>query len=297
MQAVDPKRKALGRGLAALIPGAEPAAAASGDSNSRPNEDSGLRTLAIERIRPNPAQPRKFFEPDALQELAESIQTHGILQPIVVRRTGDTYEIVAGERRWRAAGKAGLREIPAIVKEFAEADVLAVALVENIQRRDLDPLEEADAYRRLISEYALSHDQLAQAVGKSRSAVTNALRLLNMPQPILEHLSAGRLSAGHARAILTLQDSADAVKLADDAAHRKLSVRETEHRARSLRLSKKKVASGTVARSRAEQALEDRLQKELGTRVRLHHRAGKGKLEVSFHSLEHLDQLVEVILR
>ncbi|MEO1174636.1 MAG: ParB/RepB/Spo0J family partition protein [Myxococcota bacterium] len=289
---MDQKRKALGRGLAALIPGAETPAPAPPAADA-----SGLRTLSIERIRPNPEQPRKTFEPKALEELAESIKEHGVLQPLVVRRVGSQYQIVAGERRWRAAAKAGLHEVPALIKDFADSDVLAVALVENVQRQDLDPLEEADAYRRLVEDYDLSHDDVAAAVGKSRSAVTNALRLLKMPHEILEHLGAGRLTAGHARAVMTVNDDMDAVKLANDVAQRKLSVRETEHRARALRLSKKRVKSGGAARSKSEVALEERLQAGLGTKVRLHHRGGKGKLELSFHSLEHLDELVDRLLR
>ena len=289
---MDQKRKALGRGLAALIPGAETPAPAPPAADA-----SGLRTLSIERIRPNPEQPRKTFEPKALEELAESIKEHGVLQPLVVRRVGSQYQIVAGERRWRAAAKAGLHEVPALIKDFADSDVLAVALVENVQRQDLDPLEEADAYRRLVEDYDLSHDDVAAAVGKSRSAVTNALRLLKMPHEILEHLGAGRLTAGHARAVMTVNDDTDAVKLANDVAQRKLSVRETEHRARALRLSKKRVKGGSAARSKSEVALEERLQAGLGTKVRLHHRGGKGKLELSFHSLEHLDELVDRLLR
>ncbi|MEO0814876.1 MAG: ParB/RepB/Spo0J family partition protein, partial [Myxococcota bacterium] len=154
----NPSRKALGRGLAALIPGASTTTAPAAPSASAAPQglDTGLRTLAIERIQPNPAQPRKTFEPTALEELAQSIEEHGILQPIVVRRVGEGYEIVAGERRWRAAAKAGLHEVPALVKELSDSTVLAIALVENIQRRDLEPLEEADAYRRLIDDHGLS---------------------------------------------------------------------------------------------------------------------------------------------
>ncbi|MEM6733330.1 MAG: ParB/RepB/Spo0J family partition protein, partial [Myxococcota bacterium] len=286
-----PSRNALGRGLAALIPGAPPRASSSEHEGAE--SDTGLRMLAIERIQPNPAQPRKTFEPEALAELADSIQEHGMLQPIVVRRANDGYQIVAGERRWRAAAKAGLREVPALVKDFADHVVLAAALVENVQRRDLDPLEEADAYRRLIDDYRLTQEHVAQAVGKSRVAISNSLRLLKLPEPVLDHLAAGRLSAGHARALMTLKSPKDQARLAEDAIRRKLSVRETEHRARTLRASEKKAQSGEASRSPAELALEEKLQRALGTKVRLHHRAGKGRIELSFHSLEHLDDLVE----
>lgn len=288
---MDQKRKALGRGLAALIPGADasPASAA-------PIDNQGLRMLSIERIQPNPAQPRKTFESGPLAELSESIKEHGVLQPVVVRRLGSQYELVAGERRWRAAAKAGLHEVPALIKDLADSEALAVALVENVQRHDLDPLEEADAYRRLVEDYSLSHDDVAAAVGKSRSAVTNALRLLKMPREILDFLAAGQLTAGHARAVMTTNSDEDAVKLAQDVVQRKLSVREAEHRARALRVSRQKVAAGTAVRSKSEVALEERLQSSLGTKVRLHHRGGKGKIELSFHSLEHLDELVDRLL-
>ncbi len=289
-----PSRKALGRGLAALIPGAGSSPSGSSSVSSAAGVDTGLRTLAIERIRPNPEQPRKSFEPEALAELAESIEEHGVLQPIVVRRRDDGYEIVAGERRWRAAAKAGLREVPALIKEFSDATVLAVALVENIQRRDLDPLEEADAYRRLVEEYELSQSDVAAAVGKSRVTVTNALRLLKLPEPVLNHLGAGRITAGHARALMMLDSATDMERMAEEAVKRKLSVRELEHRAKTMKASAKKAAM--PARSKSELALEQKLQQALGTKVRLHERGGKGRIEIAFHSLEHLDSVVDKIL-
>lgn len=287
-----PSRKALGRGLAALIPGAHAQTSSATPAPAGP--DSGLRTLPIERVHPNPTQPRKSFEPEALSELAESIGEHGILQPIVVRRDGEGYEIVAGERRWRAAAQAGLREIPALVKEYSDSKVLAVALVENIQRRDLDPLEEADAYRRLIEEHALSQADVAAAVGKSRVTVTNALRLLKLPEAVLNHLGAGRLTAGHARALMMLDSATDMERMADEAVKRKMSVREVEHRAKAMKVSAKKASA--PERSKSELALENKLQQALGTKVRLHHRGGKGRIEIAFHSLEHLDAVVDKLL-
>ncbi|MEZ0312717.1 MAG: ParB/RepB/Spo0J family partition protein [Myxococcota bacterium] len=279
-----PKRAALGRGLAALIPGAAPTTPA----------PAGLRALPIERVHPNRSQPRKHFEADALAELVESVKTRGVLQPIIVRRLGDGYEIVAGERRWRAAQQAGLHEIPAVIKELADTDVLQVALIENVQRQDLDPLEEAEAYQRLIREHQLTQDEVAAAVGKKRTTVTNALRLLNLPEPVLHMLADGRLTAGHARALMQLAEPKAMQKLADEIVARKLSVRDAEQRAR---LAKKPTAAKAAegATSPAEVAVQERLQRKLATKIRLHHRQGKGRIEIFFHSLDELDRLLDAI--
>jgi ParB family chromosome partitioning protein len=278
-------RKALGRGLAALIPpssGAAPAMASS----------PGLRLLPIERIRPNKSQPRKTFAEDALAELAASIEEQGVLQPVLVRRRGEDYELIAGEWRWRAAAKAGLREIPAVIKELSDAEALAVALIENLQRQDLDPLEEAEAYSRLIREHHLTQDEVATAVGKSRVAITNSLRLLKLPDAILAMLGDGRLTAGHARALMTVTSEAAQLKLASDVAARKLSVRDTERLARLAQApAAKKSTPGR--RTPAEAQVEERLQRALGTKVRLKNRRGKGRIEVYFHSLDELDRLLD----
>lgn len=277
-------RRGLGRGLAALIPGA--VASTTPGSNSQ-----GLRTLPIERVRPNKTQPRKTFAPESLAELAESIKLRGVLQPIVVRKSGDDYEIVAGERRWRAASLAGLHEVPAVVKELADSDALQVAIIENVQREDLDPLEEAAAYDRLTRDYALTQEQVAHAVGKNRATVANSLRLLKLPETVLQYLGAGKLTAGHARAIMTLERDTDQIRLADDVITRALPVRETERKARAMKHSAK-AAQKTVGPTPAELQVEERLQRALGTKVRLHHRKGKGRIEVFFHSLDQLDDLL-----
>ncbi|MEL6338718.1 MAG: ParB/RepB/Spo0J family partition protein [Myxococcota bacterium] len=281
-------RQALGRGLAALIPG---------NSSNGQAARSGLRTIAIEQIDPNPTQPRKQFDGDQLDELAASIREHGVLQPVVVRRAGERYQLVAGERRWRATAKAGLHEIPALVKELADDAALAVALVENVQRQDLDPIEEAEAYHRLVSEHALSHEELARIVGKSRATITNALRLLQLPAPVLARLATGELTAGHARAVMTLKDPAAMERLADEIVRQRLSVRDAERRAKAQKASEadSNVTQGD-RRSAAERDLEERLQRALGTKVRLLHRNGKGRIEVVFHSLEHLEQITDQIV-
>jgi ParB family chromosome partitioning protein len=275
------ERKALGRGLAALIPQASSTPAA------------GLRELAIERIHPNRRQPRKVFDEETLEELSHSIKVRGVLQPIVVRRRGDEYEIVAGERRWRAAQRAGLDKIPAVVKELSDADAIQVALVENLQRQDLDPLEEAEAFSRLIREHGLSQEAVADAVGKSRPSVTNSLRLLKLPSPILQMLADGRLTAGHARALMLLDADTGMLKLAEAIVERGMSVRDAERQARQLTKKRKPAEHKTPA----ETNVEERLQRALGTRIRLRHRRGKGRIEIYFHSLAQLNDLLERIDR
>lgn len=288
MSANNSGRPALGRGLAALIPGA---------SGSAPSGmgSGGVRSVAIEKIEVNSTQPRKQFDEDQLEDLAASIREHGVLQPVVLRQQGDHYEIVAGERRWRAAGKAGLYEIPAIIKDLTDEDALAVALVENIQRQDLDPLEEAEAFHRLATDHGFSHEEISKSVGKSRSAITNSLRLLQLPPSLLGHLTTGKLTAGHARALMSIKDDAAINQVANEIISRKLSVRDAEQRARLHQQRSLKSKSAT-RRSPAELALEERLQRGLGTKVRLHHRGGQGRLEISFQSLEHLDDLTERLL-
>ena len=280
-------RKALGRGLAALMP---PPAKSS--ESAAPN---GLRHLPLERIHRNKTQPRKHFDEDSLGELAASIDKQGILQPIVVRHCGADYEIVAGERRWLAAAKAGLQNIPALVTDLSDSAALQVALIENIQRQDLDPLEEAEAYHRLIQEHHLTHDNVAEAVGKSRSTITNSLRLLKLPADALAMLADGRLTAGHARALMSLGSDAAASKLAEEIVTRGLPVREAERRTRQLAQKR----TPTHPHDDAEPSsldLEEKLQRHFGTKVRVHQRQGKGRLEIFFHSLDHLDDVLDRLL-
>jgi ParB family transcriptional regulator, chromosome partitioning protein len=285
MQVAKKSGKVLGRGLAALMPDAPPQVT---------SVTPGLRHLPIEKIHPNKDQPRKVFDEAALEELANSIRIYGILQPIVVRRNGDQYEIVAGERRWRAAGRAGLHEIPAVVKEFSNLEVLEVALIENLQRQDLDPIEEAQGYQRLLSEHQLTHDQIATAVSKSRVAVTNALRLLKLPADILVHLAHGKLTAGHARAVMSLADPQQMRKLAQAIVERGLSVRDAEQLAKRMQESgTEKSKNKNQKRSAEESDVENRLQQSLGAEVKLHQSKGKGTIEIFFNSFAELDGLLE----
>lgn len=278
-------RPALGRGLSALI---GPATAAPSSAAA-----TGFRVLPIERLRPSKDQPRKHFDADALEELAASIRSQGVLQPIVVRRQGEAYEIVAGERRWRAAGIAGLGEVPVLVKELSDLNAMQVALIENIQRADLDPIEEALAYQHLLHEHELRHEDLARAVGKNRVTITNALRLLRLPKALVSLLAEGKLSPGHARPLLALNDEERMVRLAQESVGRGLSVRDVEKRVRQLlRPRGGKVAEKT--QGAAATALVERLQRALGTKVDLVcNQRGRGQLQVHFNSLLQLDELVE----
>ncbi len=280
-------RNALGRGLSALIPTAPVAGAAS--QSSKPAE-AGQRTLPIERIVPNKGQPRKTFEKSALEELAESIRQQGVLQPIIVRSQGSEYEIVAGERRWRASQIAGLKQVPVVIKDLSEEDVMKVALIENIQREDLDPIEEAQAYSGLMKGYGLTQESVAAAVGKNRATVANCLRLLKLPEPVLELLAEGSITAGHARAIMTLGDERHMHKLAKDIVERKLSVRDAETLARKRKQASKPAKQNE--QSHAERAVEERLMRKLSTKVRLVQRRGKGRIEIFFHSLDQLDDIL-----
>jgi ParB family chromosome partitioning protein len=282
----------LGRGLDALLGGGDEAAPAVFEAEGE------LRTLGVGLIQPGKYQPRLHIDPDRLEELAASIKAQGLIQPIVVRAIGQgRYELIAGERRWRAAQKAGLEEIPALVKEVPDQAVVAMALIENIQREDLSPLEEAQALARLIDEFELTHQQTADAVGRSRAAVSNLLRLLDLPAEIKRLLDERKLDMGHARALATVQPETRAVALAREAADKEWSVRELEEAVR--RLDAAPVATGakkTSARDPNIAALERELAEKLATRVNVAHaRSGRGKLVIHYHSLDELDGILERI--
>jgi ParB family chromosome partitioning protein len=277
------KRPALGRGLSALIPDA-PAPAAPAAAERGLDVDSDL-------LQPNRFQPRTQMDDERIEELARSIRSHGIIQPIVVRRAGDRYEIVAGERRWRASQRAGLLKVPVVVRDVPEDRMLAAALIENIQREDLNPIEEAHAYRRLADEFHLTQEQIAEAVGKDRSSVANMLRLLKLPVEVRESLAAGVLTMGHARALAGIADEALLLRLARDVIARQLSVREAETLIR-------KATSPAVEKAAPEKdvhtrAAEDRLRFALGTRVRIVRKAKGGRIEVDFASEDELHRLYE----
>ena len=283
------KRPALGRGLSALIPDAPPAPtvapASAPAASDRPFEiDSDL-------LRPNRFQPRVHVDDAKIDDLARSIRTNGIIQPIVVRKVDGAYEIVAGERRWRAAQRAGLLRVPVVVRDIPDDRLLAAALIENIQREDLNPIEEAQAYRRLGDDFHLTQEQIADAVGKDRSSVANYVRLLRLPHEIRENVAAGTLSMGHARAVLALTDEAAQLRLARDVVAKQLSVRETE-------VLVKKAAAPPPKREEPEKdvhtrAAEEKMRFALGTRVRIVRKGKGGRLEIDFASEDELHRIYE----
>jgi ParB family chromosome partitioning protein len=255
--------------------------------------------VGIEEVRPGPHQPRKTFDDERLDELAESIRTQGIIQPLVVRKSpaGDGYELIAGERRWRAAQRAGLHEVPVVVREVAERQAFEMALVENLQRADLNPIEEAEGYQRLLAEFDYTQEALADRVGKDRSTVANALRLLKLPPSVRELVVSGRLAMGHARALLGL-DSHDAIdRLARQTVARDLSVRQVEALVRRERQeASAEPKPGPAQPSAAARDLSQRLERSLGTRVRVIEKdPTKGHLEIQYHSLDQLDGILAKI--
>jgi ParB family chromosome partitioning protein len=293
-----PKRQALGRGLAALIPGAKPPEAPAPVAAARPSD--GLRTLAIEDVHPAPGQPRKQFDDARLDELAASIKAQGIIQPLVVRlREAGGYELIAGERRWRAAQRAGLHEVPAVVRDVAEKRAFEMALVENLQREDLNPIEEAQGFERLIEEFGYTQEALAGRVGKDRSTVANALRLLRLPTPVRALVTEGRLQMGHARALLGLEHAEAIERVARRVVARDLSVRQVEALVKHEREGQQhKAPEAPKAPSSSARDLGERLSRALGTRVRVVESGpGKGHLEVAYHSLDQLDAVLAKILR
>lgn len=276
-------RKPLGRGLEALIPGATRPAAVE-------DEDPGVpHQVAIALIKPNPWQPRIEFGEDALAELTASIRVQGIIQPLLVRHApGGGYELIAGERRLRAAERAGLERVPIVIRDVSDAESLELALIENIQRDDLAPLDEAKAYRRLTDEFGLTQDQIAERVGKSRPAVANTLRLLRLPEAIREDLARGRLTAGHARVLLAIEDPDGQLRAARQIVARQLSVRETEDLTPRSRTAKKS-ATHDVHRA----ALERDLSTALATRVRIKPRGRGGRIEIEYYTNEELQGLAD----
>jgi ParB family chromosome partitioning protein len=275
------KRPALGRGLSALIPEAPPTPA----SSERALE------VDVDLLRPNKFQPRGRLDDAKIEELAKSIRANGIIQPIVARKVDGGYEIVAGERRWRASQRAGLLKVPVVIREISDDRLLAAALIENIQREDLNPLEEAQAYRRLADEFRFTQDQISDAVGKDRSSIANYIRLLRLPHELRESVAAGALSMGHARALLSLPDEHAQLRVGRDVVARGLSVRETEALV-------KKTAAPEKTREEPPKdvhtrAAEDRLRFALGTRVRIVRKGQSGRIEIAFGSEDELQRLYE----
>lgn len=273
-------RQALGRGLQALIPPGK--------------EERGAIEIPLAEILPSPFQPRKYFDDNKLDELTTSIRSHGVLSPVVVRQTPSGYELVAGERRLRAAKRAGLDRIPAVVREVSNAGMLELALIENLQREDLNPIEEAEVYRRLIEEFNLTQEEVAGRVGRDRTSITNTLRLLKLPPEIRQDLIEGALSAGHARALLALERQTLQLKVREEIIRRGLSVRGTELLVKRLKAAPhlpRKIPRPVPQLS----ALEESLRQALATKVRIIRRGRRGRIEIEFYSEDDLDRLVEKI--
>jgi ParB family transcriptional regulator, chromosome partitioning protein len=276
------KPKGLGRGLDALLAG-----------DDSPAVSDALRMVDIGQLKPGKYQPRTQMDQESLADLAASIKSQGIMQPILVRETGDKLEIIAGERRWRASQLAGLEEVPVLVREIPDEAALAMALIENIQREDLNPLEEANGIKQLIDEFGMTHQAAADAVGRSRTAVTNLLRLLNLAQPVQELVMQGRIDMGHARALLSL-DGAKQITIAEQIAHDGLSVREAE--ALVKRASSAPVRSPTKQVDKDVKRLQEELSDLLGAEVQIQAGSnGKGKVSIRYHSLDQLDGLISAM--
>jgi len=273
---VKNQRGGLGRGLDALIP----------------RGDRGVVQVQLDAIVPNPAQPREHFDPAALDELTDSIRQHGLLQPLLVSQTGDGYTLIAGERRWRAAREAGLATVPAVVREVTPRQQLELALVENIQRQDLNPLESASAYQQLIQDHGLTQDEVAQRVGKNRATIANTLRLLRLQQEAMEALHAGTITEGHARALLLCPEPDDQQALLAMVISEGLSVRETEARARRLLASEGRPHSPRQTDADVL-ALQDRLRETLRTKVELYHGPHGGRMVIHYYSNEELEALIQ----
>jgi ParB family chromosome partitioning protein len=274
-------KRGLGRGLGALL-------------SATPTEGDTLVEVAVDQVQPNPHQPRKAFDSKSLDELAASIRSSGVIQPVIVRRLGGGYQLITGERRWRAARQAGLERIPAIVREVTDAESLELALIENLLREDLNPMEEAEAFDRLLAQFGWTQEELAQRIGKDRSSIANALRLLRLPAPIQDDLRAGRLTMGHARALLALVTPAEQLRLRDEILAQGWSVRATEDTVRTAtagrpRRPKQRRRSAELA------ALEDALQRALMTRVRIVGGERAGRIEVTYANAEELERLAGLL--
>jgi len=286
------KKRGLGRGLSALIPSA---------GQGPPSEQ--LENIAVDRIRPGKYQPRDAIDRDSLDALADSIRAHGVIQPIVVRQVGSGFEIIAGERRWRAAQQAGLEFIPAVIRHLTDAASLQVALVENLQREDLNPVERARAYRRLLDEFGLTQQQIAEAVARSQPSIANALRLLSLESPILESVERGQVSEAHARLLLGVSHGAERLRLWTQTAERGLSVRELQELLGGTPAPDSSAAQSKVRRGRRPKradpnrvALEESFRQKLATQVRIRHGRKKGVVEIEYYSEDDLMRIAEILL-
>jgi ParB family transcriptional regulator, chromosome partitioning protein len=281
----SPNRHGLGRGLGALLPSVSSPVAAP--------EAGGIQEIAVQDIAPNPKQPRKDFNINGLNSLADSLKRSGVIQPVVVRKLGAGYQLIVGERRWRAAKLAGLERIPAVVRDVSDVESLELALVENLLREDLNPIEEAEAYQRLLAEFGWTQDDLAERVSKDRSTISNCLRLLKLPELIRADLRAGRLTMGHARALLSLSSEVEQLRLREEILAHSWSVRATEE---GVQKKRSLLPRRAARRSPELTALEDSFREALATRVRLVGNERRGRIEIAYTSREDLDRITEILV-
>lgn len=295
------KKKGLGKGLDSLIPDNKNIKTITSEKAAEEKKEdqvkSGVQMLKINVVEPNRDQPRKSFEEDALLELADSIKQFGILQPLIVRKRKDYYEIIAGERRWRAAKIAGIKEVPVIIKEYTDQEIVEIGLIENIQRENLNPIEEAMAYKRLLEEFNLKQDEVAERVSKSRTAVTNSMRLLKLDSKVQQMIIDDMITTGHARALLAIDDPELQYTLASQIFDEKLSVRETEKLVKEIKNPKKPKEKKVVENSFIYRDLENKMKDIFGTKVSISSKGkGKGKIEIEYYSDDELEQMFEMIM-
>lgn len=291
------RKGGLGKGLDSLIADRRPVAVKENSNSSAKEEKAENNSplmVKLSEVEPNREQPRKYFDEEAMQELADSIKKYGVIQPLLVEKKEKYYEIIAGERRWRAAKIAGLKEIPVVLKELSEQEKMEIALIENIQREDLNPIEEAQAYKRLLDEFHLKQEDVAKSVSKSRSAITNSMRLLKLDERVQNMVAGEELSAGHARALLSISDVEKQYELAQKIVEKGLSVREVEA------LLKKKPAKEEKAETNTAEELiyrnfENNLKEIYGTKVSIKNQKGKGKIEISYYSVDELERILDML--
>jgi ParB family chromosome partitioning protein len=275
--------RGLGKGLGALI------------TSNLIEEGEHVTDVSVNEIRPNPYQPRKEFDPAAIEELSQSIKEHGIIQPLIVRKSIKGYELVAGERRLRAAKEAGLKKVPVVVKEYSDQQLMEIALIENLQREDLNPLEEAEAYEKLIAHYSYTQEALAKKIGKSRPHVANMLRLLQLPQKIRRLVANSTLSMGHARALLPVEKEEVQLQLAQDVVKKGLSVRQLEELIKQLNVSRETKKKKVMKKEPQLIEMEERLRTRFGTSVKIKKGSKRGKIEIDFYSNEDLQRILDIL--
>lgn len=292
------RKKGLGKGLDSLIPDNKSVKTVSAAKEEESESKSGEQMIKLNMVEPNREQPRKYFEEDSLLELADSIKQYGVLQPLLVRKQKDYYEIIAGERRWRAAKLAGIKEIPVIIKEYTEQEVVEIALIENIQRENLNPIEEAMAFKKLLTEFHLKQDEVAERVSKSRTAVTNSMRLLKLNEKVQQMIIDDMISTGHARALLAIDDQEQQYTLAVKIFDEKLSVRETEKLIKNIKTPKEQPKQEQkIENSFIYDDLAEKMKLALGTKVKVLAKGnGKGKIEIEYYSDSELERMFDIIM-